>query len=127
MNLGITLLIIKLSTINRKSKCIQIGISSLYAKWDEVQEPYHPDIHGMGRALDQQNLDLAAVETEDHAVGSHRWMWVFVLVHAFACIFCICQTAVRVVRSDDDIFLHCFSIVLILHSAKVENYYFTTK
>ena len=33
-----------------------VSTPELYAKWDAVQDPYHPDIHGMGRALDQQNL-----------------------------------------------------------------------
>lgn len=37
-----------------------VSTPELYARWDEAQEPYHPDIHGMGRALDQQNLMHAA-------------------------------------------------------------------
>lgn len=33
-----------------------VSTPKLYAAWDEVAEPYHPDNNGMGRALDQQNL-----------------------------------------------------------------------
>lgn len=37
-----------------------VSTPALYAAWDEVAEPYHPDNNGMGRALDQQNLMHAA-------------------------------------------------------------------
>lgn len=33
-----------------------VSTPKLYAAWDEVAEPYHPDNNGMDRALDQQNL-----------------------------------------------------------------------
>lgn len=33
-----------------------VSTPKLYAAWDEVETPYHPDNNGMGRALDQQNL-----------------------------------------------------------------------
>lgn len=33
-----------------------VSTPKLYAAWDEVENPYHPDNNGMGRALDQQNL-----------------------------------------------------------------------
>ena len=33
-----------------------VSTPELYAKWDEAESQYHPDINGMGRALDQQNL-----------------------------------------------------------------------
>jgi len=33
-----------------------VSTPELYTKWDEIEKPYHPDIHGMGRALDQQDL-----------------------------------------------------------------------
>lgn len=37
-----------------------VSTPELYAKWDETEQPYHPDIQGMGRALDQQSLLHAA-------------------------------------------------------------------